>query len=414
MNDAVAAIALGRRIDLTREADFVIGSVQARPTACEVVAGVRRVRLQPRVMQVLVALARTGGEPVSREALTEVCWGRVRVGDDALNRCIQRLRRLAEAEWKDAFTIETIPRVGYRLSVSSASTEGSMEPETGGEAARPPIASKPSIAVVPFANLSNDPEQAYFAQGMVAEIVGALSRFKSVFVLAASSNVYLKGEVASPQDAARKLGVGYLLEGSVRKAAGRVRITVNLIDTSNGAQIWTDHFEDTLEDVFALQDRVALRVAGVIEPTVRDVDVHRMSTRATDNMNSYDLYLRADALFCSFTKDDTLLAIDLLGQAIALDPNFALALSQSAVCHRQVIDYAWSDDLESCRLRGLELAEMALSLGCGDDRVLAQVAISLPGLEGRLDRALFLIERAIVLNPGSAFVWLGSRLIHSQ
>jgi adenylate cyclase len=300
---------------------------------------------------------------------------------------------------------------GWRRVVASVATLA------GGAPAAPPAPVveplpqsqlKPSIAVVPFANLSNDPEQDYFVDGVVEEIVSALSRFKSLFVISAGDNLVSDGKTMSPQEAARQLGVRYVLEGSVRKAGGRVRITVHLVDASNSAEIWADRLDDTMEDVFALQDRVAARVAGVIENTVQDFDSQKAATRPTANMNSYDLYLRSRVLFRFSRKTELLRSIDLLDQAIALDPEFALAMAQSCVCYRQVIDHGWADDPEQVRGRGLELAERALRLAGEDARVLAQVAVSLPGLEGHLDRAIALMDRAIVLNPVSPFILMAS------
>jgi adenylate cyclase len=293
---------------------------------------------------------------------------------------------------------------------------GSVATLAGGPAAPPaPVVeplpqslSKPSIAVVPFANLSNDPEQDYFVDGVVEEIVSALSRFKSIFVISAGDNLVSDGKAMSPQEAARQLGVRYVLEGSVRKAGGRVRIVVHLVDASNGAEIWADRLDDTMEDVFALQDRVAARVAGVIENTVQDFDTQKAATRPTANMSSYDLYLRSRVLFRFSRKTELLRSIDLLDQAIALDPEFALAMAQSCVCHRQVIDHGWTDEPEQVRGRGLDLAERALRLAGEDARVVAQVAVSLPGLEGHLDRAVALMDRAIALNPASPFILMAS------
>jgi TolB-like protein len=273
--------------------------------------------------------------------------------------------------------------------------------------ALPQSQSKPSLAVVPFANLSNDPEQDYFVDGVVEEIVSALSRFKSIFVISAGDSLVSEGRAMSPQEAARELGVRYVLEGSVRKAGGRVRIVVHLVDAGNGAEIWADRLDDTMEDVFALQDRVAARVAGVIETAMEEREEVKATARPTANMNSYDLYLRSLPLFRLSRKDEMLAAIDLLERAIALDPNFALAMGQSSVCHRQVIDHGWADDPDQVRRRGLELAERALRLAGEDSRVVAEVAIALPGLEGRLDRAVALMDRALALNP-SSFVWLVS------
>ncbi len=431
MNDVITAIALGRRIDLTREADFLVGGARIVPTACEVVVGARRVRLQPRVMQVLVALARAAGEPVSREALTEVCWGQVRVGDDALNRCIQRLRRLAEAEVGGAFVIETISRLGYRLgevatdagpaaspTVQTAGLPGAAPFSGTGPASGPKgaegIFSKPSVAVMPFANLSGDPEQAYFADGMVEEIVNALSRFRSIFVVSGGQMRSLTSKVVSPRETARHLGVRYVLEGSVRRAGDRVRVAVKLTDATDGAQVWADRFEDTLEDVFALQDQVALSVAGKIEPAVQAAEIRRASARPTENLGSYELYLRAWALERTFVKANVVEALGLLDRAIALDPDFAPALTLAAICHRAIINFRWSDDPQSHRRRGIELAHRALKNVGDDATVIAQVTSVLAYLERNQAVVLDLLGRAIALNPGSSTVWFYSGVFRLQ
>jgi adenylate cyclase len=409
MNDAIAAIALGRRIDLTREADFNVGGVQIRPTACEIVAGGRRVRLQPRVMQVLVALARAGGEPVSRETLIEVCWGPVTVGDDALNRCIQRLRRLAETEAKGAFAIETIPRIGYRLGKMTGESP-TVQTDTAlasGLRAAGQIASKPSVAVMPFANLSGDPEQAYFAEGMVEEIVNALSRFKSISVIGGGATPSFKSKAVSLREDARDLGVRYVLEGSVRKVGNRVRIAVKLTDATDGARVWAERFEDSQEDVFALQDKVALSVAGRIEPTVQAAEIGRASARPTQNLGSYEMYLRAWALERTFVRANVLEALDLLNRALALDPDFAAALALAAICHRAIVNFRWSDDPENNRRQGVALAHRALKTVGDDATVLANVASALAFLERNQD-AITLLDRAIALNPGSSSVWFYS------
>lgn len=277
----------------------------------------------------------------------------------------------------------------------------------------PPMPSKPSIAVMPFANLSSDPEQDYFADGMMDEIVTALTRCKSIFVIGSGSTLSLQGKPVGAQEVARLLGVRYVLEGSVRRAANRVRIAVKLIDAADGAQIWADRFDDSLEDVFALQDKVALSVAGVIEPAVRDAEIRRATTRPTSNMSSYDLYLRALPLFRTFRKAQMSRALDLLDRAIDLDPSFAIALAVAATCHMQVISYGWSDDLEGHRLRGIERAERALGIGGDDAQVLAQVAAALRGLDRTLDRPMAIIDRAVALNPGSSQVWFTSGLIRA-
>jgi adenylate cyclase len=201
-----------------------------------------------------------------------------------------------------------------------------------------PLPSKPSIAVMPFVNVSGDAEQEYFADGMLLEIIEALSRIKSIFVVASSSSLSFKGKGVRPQEAARQLGVRYVLEGGVRKSGDRVRIGVQLIDAADDAQIWTHRFEDTLKDVFALQDAVAMAVAGKIEPTIEQVEIRRAAIRPTDNINSHDLYLRALPIFRTHSKTGTLEALDLLNQAIDLDaangPALALAVSWPPHHHR--------------------------------------------------------------------------------
>ena len=272
--------------------------------------------------------------------------------------------------------------------------------------APPPLPSKPSIVVLPFANLSGDPEQDYFADGMVVEIVEALSRCRSIFVIASGSSLSFKGKGVAAQDAASQLGVRYVLEGSMRKAGGRVRIGVQLIDAADGAQIWTHRFEDTLEDVFALQDSVALAVAGKIEPTVLQAEIRRASARPTDNLSSYDLYLRALPLQRAFVRTDMLEALDLASRAITLDPDFGPALALAATCHRLIVLYEWSDDLEGHRRLALELAHRALRAAGDDPYVLARVAACVDFLEGDHGAAVALLERALTLNPGCASAWL--------
>jgi TolB-like protein/Tfp pilus assembly protein PilF len=269
----------------------------------------------------------------------------------------------------------------------------------------PSLPSKPSIAVLPFVNLSGDAAQDYFADGMVEEIVAALSRIRSIFVIASGSGLSFKGKGVSAQEAARQLGVRYVLEGSVRQAGGRVRIGVRLIDAADGAQVWSDRIEDTLEDVFALQDTVALRVAGQIEPTVSDAEVRRAAKRPTDNMGSYDLYLRAISHFIVGAKPAVLQALDLLYRAIELDPDYAWALSTAAVCEYLVTLYGWSDDRAASRERSIEMAHRALKAAGDDAMVLSQVALTIADLEGDMDAAIALADRAMALNPGASMAW---------
>ncbi|HEX3916607.1 MAG TPA: TIR domain-containing protein [Caulobacteraceae bacterium] len=282
---------------------------------------------------------------------------------------------------------------------------------TGDAAMTPPLAAPTamvgaSIAVMPFSNLSNDPEQQYFVEGMAEEIVAALARFRSLHVIAASATLMARGRPLTPQEAARELGVGYLLEGSVRKSGARVRITVHLVDAASGTELWSERFEDDTGDVFALQDKVAERVAGVAENAVQDADHGKAATRATQDLSSYDLYLRSLYLFRASRRRELLESVDLLERAIAGDPDYAAALAHACVNLRQIVDHGWTDDPDGARAKALGYAERALRLAPNDHSVLAMVAASLPGIEGYMDRALTLIDRATALNPASGFAWL--------
>jgi adenylate cyclase len=201
--------------------------------------------------------------------------------------------------------------------------EGSAHSARVGAADPPalPLPDKPSIAVLPFANMSGDPQQEYFADGMVEEIITALSRIRWLFVIARNSSFTYKGQAIDVKQVGRELGVRYVLEGSVRKAGGRVRITAQLIDTATGTHIWADRFDGSLEDVFDLQDKVATSVAGVIEPALRAAEIQRSSQRPTQDLTAYDLYLRALPESDSYERDRIRRALDLLGQAIERDPS---------------------------------------------------------------------------------------------
>lgn len=380
-------------IDLAHEPRFALGGLEVRPPTRELVAGGQSELLEPRVMQVLVALARVRGQVVSRDDLIQACWGGRAVGEDAINRCTQAIRKLAEAH--GGFVVTTIPRVGYRLEESALPF---AKPALG------PLV-KPAIAVMPFSNLSGDPDQGYFADGMVVEITNALSRFKSLLVIASSSTLIFSGKNVDAREAALQLGVRYVLEGSIRKAGLRLRINVQLVDGSDGAQIWSECFEDALDDVFALQDRVALAVAGKIEPTVQTFEVRRGASRPTTNLGAYDLYLRASAIFHGFVGARHLEALDLLKRAIALDPDFGQALALAAFCHRMIHNSRSSEDSEEHRREALSLAERALKAAADDADVLVTVAAvrALLGEDG--DGACDLADRAIALNPGSAMIW---------
>jgi TolB-like protein/class 3 adenylate cyclase len=231
---------------------------------------------------------------------------------------------------RDPLTHPAADALGSSLSRCG---EGAERSEAGEGGLPLPLPDKPSIAVLPFANMSGDPEQEYFADGMVEEIVTALSRIRWLFVIARNSTFTYKGQAVDVKQVGRELGVRYVLEGSVRKAGTRVRITGQLIDAATGSHLWADRFDGSLEDVFDLQDKVATSVAGVIEPALQMAETRRAVARSTTDLGAYDLYLRALAVFFPITKERVLKALGLLEQAIAIDPRYGPALSWRTATH---------------------------------------------------------------------------------
>jgi TolB-like protein len=264
-----------------------------------------------------------------------------------------------------------------------------------------PLPDKPSIAVLPFANMSGDPEQEYFADGMVEEIITALSRIRWFFVIARNSSFTYKGQAVDVKQVGRELGVRYVLEGSVRKAGGRVRITAQLIDTVAGVHLWADRFEGSLEDVFDLQDKVAISVAGVIEPALQAAEAGRSAHRPTNDLTAYDLYLRAYALFFS-SGWQIPEGLRLMEQAIERDPRYGPALAWAAVCCMRLCDDGRSEDPQADGRKGADLARRALEVAGDDPGTLANAAMALAYFGEDVGAMLMLVDRARTLNPSFA------------
>jgi adenylate cyclase len=253
--------------------------------------------------------------------------------------------------------------------------------------------------------MSGDPEQEYFADGMVEEIITALSRIRWLFVIARNSSFTYKGQAVDVKQVGRELGVRYVLEGSVRKAGGQVRITAQLIEAETDAHLWAERFDGSLEDVFELQDRVAISVAGVMEPTLQAAEIRRSAERPTNDMTAYDLYLRALALAFSWEKDAIIRALDLLEQAIERDPRYGAALVEAASRHFEMHLNGWSEDPEVSRRKGTELVRRALQVAGDDPNVLCKAAYALGYFGEELEVAIALVDRGLELNPSSARGW---------
>jgi adenylate cyclase len=268
-----------------------------------------------------------------------------------------------------------------------------------------PLPDKPSIAVLPFANMSGDPEQEYFADGMVEEIITSLSRIRWLFVIARNSSFTYKGESVDVKQVGRELGVRYVLEGSVRKAGGRVRITAQLIDGASGTHLWAERFDGPLDDVFELQDRVAISVAGVIEPTLQAAEIRRSAERPTNDLTAYDLCLRALSYNFTWEKRGITQALELLRQSIELDPHYGRALIWAARCHLDLHVNGWTEFPEAERRNGVDLARQALGVAGDDPEVFANAAYVLAYFGEDISAAVALVDRALDINQSFARGW---------
>ena len=348
-----------------------------------------------RALEVLHTLVERSGDLVSRDDILAAVWPGTVVEGSNLPVQIAALRRVLNEGRADGSCIQTIASRGYRFvtPVTRASAEAGL-----------PLPDKPSIAVLPFANLSGDPEQEYFADGMVEEIITALSRITWLFVIARNSSFTYKGQAVDVKRVGRELGVRYVLENSVRKAGQRVRIAAQLIDATTGAHLWADRFDGSLEDVFDLQDEVASSVTGIIEPTLQEAEIRRSSERPTSDLTAYDLYLRAYEMFFSSARQIPE-ALRLLERAIARDPNYGPALAWAAVCcHRMCTDRS-SIDPEMDSRKGADFGRRALQSADDDPGTLANAALALSYFGEDLGTMIALVDRALALNPSFARGW---------
>jgi len=268
-----------------------------------------------------------------------------------------------------------------------------------------PLPDKPSIAVLPFENMSGDPEQEYFADGMVEEIITALSRFKWLFVIARNSSFTFKGKAVDIKEVGRRLGVRYVLEGSVRKAAGKVRITGQLIVVVTGAHLWADRFERGLTDVFALQDEVTVAVVSAIQPKLLQTEIGLAARRRPENPTAYDLCLRAMRSFNLTTREGTVEALRLSGHALELDPGFGFATALAGACHMRNVLRGYAVDPQFDRKEAIRLLRLALSIDDDDPDTVALATMTSAYMVGDCESEIELADRAVALNPNSFVAW---------
>jgi adenylate cyclase len=321
--------------------------------------------------------------------------GGIYISDDAHRQVQGKLDVTFDDQGEHALKNIAQPVKIYSVRVESATTPR-----------RPtlPLPDKPSIAVLPFENLSADPEQEYFADGMVEEIITALSRMRWLFVIARNSSFVYKHRAVDIKQIGRELGVRYALEGSVRRAGDKLRITGQLIDTATGNHIWADRYDGALSDVFDLQDRIAESVVGAIQPSILTAEMDRSARKRPDSLLAYDYVLRALPLVWSLNRAQSEAAQDLLERALSVEPDYPLALSLAAWCHAQRAVYNWTDALDEQREIALRLAQRAAAISRDDPMVLAIL-----GAAHTIARDLRIagehLERALSLDPNSAWAW---------
>jgi TolB-like protein len=364
----------------------------------------------PQVFDLLVYLVQNRERAVSKDDLLGAVWGGRIVSDSTLTSHINAVRKAIGDSGEEQRLIRTIARKGFRFvgdvredDFSSPKAASAKSSEAAAHALTLP--DKPSIAALPFQNLSGDPEQDYFADGVVEDIISALSRIRWLFVIARNSSFTYKGQVVNVKQVGRELGVRYVLEGSMRKAAKRVRITGQLIDATTGGNLWADRFEGTLGDIFELQDQVTENVVGAIAPQLERAEIERAKRKPTESLDAYDYYLRGMANFHQGTREAVNKGLPLFYKAIQLDPDFASAYGMAAWCYfwRKLND--WMTDRSKEIAEGTWLARRAVELGRDDAVALARSGTALHHFVGDVDGSMALLDRALVLNPNLASAW---------
>jgi TolB-like protein len=399
---------LGVRVAVSMDTVYEFGPFRLDISAEILFRGDDPLPVGRRAVAVLRALIACPGVPVSKDALMQAAWPGLTVEEGNLTVQIAALRRvLAEEPGADRW-IETLPRRGYRFVGSLTASNGSGLSMPARAEAAPPLSDKPSIAVLPFQNMSEAPDQDYFADGMVEEIITALSRTPRLFVIARNSSFAYKGRAVDVRQVGKELGVRYVLEGSVRRVGDRIRIAAQLLDATSGAHLWADRFDGTMQDVFELQDSVASSVAGVIEPTLEREEYRRSIRRPTNDLTAYDLYLQARFTRISANREGTMRALELVERALERDPNYGSALAEAAGCHCNIHVGGWTDDLEATRDKGIDLARRALRVARDDPYVLANAAHYLGYLGEDIATAIDLADRSLELNPSYARGWFVS------
>jgi TolB-like protein len=368
------------------------------------------VGITPQAFDLLLHLLRNRDHVVSKDDLFDTVWGGRIVSESTLASHINAVRKALDDSGEEQRLIRTVPRKGFRFvgEVNEADGPGQAPPAAAGpppDAIALDLPDRPSIAVLPFLNLSADADQEYFTDGVVEDIIFGLSRIRWLFVIARNSSFTYKGRAVDVKQVGRDLGVRYVLEGSVRRSAGRVRITGQLIDATTGAHLWAERFESTLDDIFELQDQITASVVGAIAPQLELAEIERAKRKPTENLDAYDYYLRGLAKFHTATRAGLDEALPLFYRAIERDPDFAAAYGMAAWCFYWRKMNRWLTDRTAEGEEAARLCQSAVTLNKNDAVALCRGGHAWPHFGGDLHTCVAYVDRALVLNPNLSTIW---------
>jgi TolB-like protein/Flp pilus assembly protein TadD len=410
-----------RRASWSANLQFAFEGYVLDPDRRELSRGSTAIAVGPQVFDLLAYLLQNRSRVVSKDDLIETVWGGRIVSESTLTSHINAVRKAIGDTGEEQRLVRTIARKGYRFVGEVRESVVSQEPgpakpsEPAAPSDAPPAAQsaapalalpdRPSIAVLPFANLSGDPSQEYFVDGVVEDIIAAMSRMRGLFVIARNSSFTYKNRAVDVKQVGRELGVRYVVEGSMRKAANRVRITGQLVDATTGASIWSERFEGTVDDIFDLQDQMTGNVVGAIAPQLERAELERSKHKPTENLDAYDYYLRGMANLHTGTRESVDDALRLFYKAIEFDREYAAALGMAAWCYVWRKLNGWMKDRTKEFAEGERLSRRAIELGTDDAVALTRAGHALAHFAGDLDGSIALLDRAKILNPNLVAAW---------
>ncbi len=385
----------------------------------ELHCGAAAIAVEPQVFDLLAYLIENCERVVSKDDLIAAVWRGRAISDSTLTTRLNAARRAIGDSGEKQHLIRTLPRKGVRFvgAVRKQRKDAAVLAQRA-TTERPEVPlslpDKPSVAVLPFTNMSGDPEQEYFSDGVVEEIITALSRFSSLFVIARNSSFTYKGRAVDVKVVRRQLGVRYVLEGSVRKAGNLVRITGQLVDAESGAHMWADRFDGPVEDIFDLQDRVTANVFTAIVPKLEQAEIRRVMRKPTEDLNAYDYFLRAMARYNQYSKNANSEALQLFSRAFELDPGFATAYGLAARCYGYRSVNRWMTDAPREKAEAVRLARRAIEMAGNDAVALCTAGSVLDSIGREPHAAAVFIQRACALNPNLASAWLFSGSVRTH